>query len=552
MKRGRKAAPACYNLFYHKQKKEHVVNLTSFSQHTQLFLDMNISIPFEVTEHEAALLILLQNLDYSGFELPKKKSGRPHAVDPYTMVLIILYARTQGRFSSRDVERLCKRDLFLVQILQGRKAPDHTTIDRFIRCHKNAIKGLFFQVAERLDSLGELTKEVIYQDGTKMESKAGRYTFVWKKSTSKNLAKLHRHIQALIMEAGGQFGWDLEMEDYHLGLNSLIEQLMASAKPLVPEKTGRGHHLTSVQKFYRDALAYKEKLERYEDYLASMIGRNSMSKTDPGATFMRMKDDHMRNGQLKPAYNLQVLVDSGYIVGSLASADRTDYATMIPALDHMHKSLPWKYSKYCADSGYDSQQNYEYLENQEIAAYIKPQGYEKAKKRKDRKDIGRKENMTYDVDQNCFICSRGKKLELKYVRSRKNQYGYETITHIYRCGRGCKTCPTRSACMKRSKASYKQIQVNHKLTEYHRQARDLITSQEGTEIRVNRSIQAEGAFAQIKANWSFRRFLHSGISGVHTEWRLMCLAMNAVRLGNRLVRNEIGVPFHHRISEKAA
>jgi hypothetical protein len=239
------------------------------------------------------------------------------------------------------------------------------------------------------------------------------------------------------------------------------------------------------------------------------------------------------------------VVDSGCIVGSSASADRTDYATMIPALEHMHKSLPWKYSKYCADSGYDSQQNYEYLAKHQIAAFIKPQNYEQSKNRQHRKDIGRKENMSYDADQDCFICSRGKRLELKYVRSRKNQYGYETTSHIYRCKRGCRSCPTRSACMKRSKALYKLVEFRH-------QALNLITSHEGTEIRVNRSIQAEGAFAQIKANWSFRRFLHSGTEGVHTEWLLMCLAMNAVHLGSRLARNVVGNPFHYQIEPDAA
>jgi len=104
--------------------------------------------------------------------------------------------------------------------------------------------------------------------------------------------------------------------------------------------------------------------------------------------------------------------------------------------------------------------------------------------------------------------------------------------------------------MKRSEAPYKQVQVNHRLREYHCQALDLITSDKGTEICVNRGIQAEGAFAQIKANWSFRRFLHSGMSGIHTEWLLMCLAINAVRLGNRLARDEVGSPFRYQISEE--
>ncbi len=528
------------------------MNLTAFSQHRQLFLDLNISIPFEVTEHEAALMILLQNLDYSQFEQPKQKSGRPRAVNSYTMMLILLYARIHGRFSSRDVERLCKRDLFLLQILGNQKVPDHTTFDRFVHTHEKAIDELFFQIVVRLDALGELKKDVVYQDGTKIESKAGRYSFVWKKATKKNLEKLHNHIRNLITEVNDIFSWHLDPGDYHTSLKILIEKLVATGEPLFPKTTGRGHRITRVQKFYRDALVFLEKLEKYNEYLTAMKGRNSMSKTDPDATFMRMKEDYMRNGQLKPAYNLQVLVDSGYVVGAHASDDRTDYVTMCPALDHMHEHLPWTYSKYCADSGYDCQQNYEALEKQNIEAFIKPQLHEQSKKRKFKKDIGKKENMIYDPSTDHFICAKGKKLKLKYVRSRKNQYGYETTTHTYRCERGCKSCSLLSSCIKRSKADYKQVQINHKLSSYQRRATALISSPEGKEIRVNRSIQAEGVFAQIKANWSFRRFLRAGKTGIYTEWLLVCLAMNAVHLGNRLSRDEVGNPFYYQIKDESA
>jgi transposase len=528
------------------------VNITAFSNHKQLFLDLNISIPFEVTEHEAALMIMLQSQDYSQFTPLKKKSGRPRSADPYTMMLILLYARTQGKFSSRDVERLCKRDLFLLQVLGERKAPDHSTFDRFVHTHEKAIDKLFFEIVTRLSELGELNKDVVYQDGTKIESKAGRYTFVWKKATKKNLDKLNKHSQTLISEVNSYYTWKLDTDYPVSALENLKEKLVATGELLIPEKTGRGHSITRAQRYYRDTLVYLEKRKRYESYISAMAGRNSMSKTDPDATFMRMKEDYMRNGQLKPAYNLQVLVDGGYIVGAHASADRTDYATMVPALDHMHEHLPWKYESYCADSGYDSQQNHEVLEKQEINAYIKPQNYEQSKKRKNKKDIGKKENMTYDVENDRFICTRGKKLEMKYVSSRKNQYGYVTETHIYRCERGCKNCKLRKTCMKKSKASYKQVQINHRLASYHQRALTLITSDKGKEIRVNRSIQAEGAFAQIKANWSFRRFFRYGMNGIYTEWLLMCIAMNAVHLGNRLFRNEIGNPFYYQIQEDSA
>ena len=528
------------------------MNITAFSNHKQLFLDLNIAQPFEVTAHESALMLILQNLDYSNFDKPKKKSGRPPAVDTYTMMLILLYARTQGKYSSRDLERLCKRDLFLLQVLGERKVPDHTTFDRFVHSHEKAIDDLFYQTVIKLDTLSELTKDVVYQDGTKMESKAGRYTFVWKKSTEKNLKKLNKHIEDLIKEINEYYSWNISLNTPKETLKAIKEKLIEMKEPLLPKITGRGHRITKIQKFYRNITEYLEKLENYKDYLNSMENRNSMSKTDPDATFMRMKEDHMGNGQLKPAYNLQVLVDGGYIVGSYASNDRTDFATMIPAIDHMHKHLPWRYPKYCADSGYDSQQNHEALEQRDIDDYIKPQLYEISKKRDYRTDIGRKDNMEYDEKQDCFICHKGKRLKLKYIRPKKNQYGYEIVTHVYRCSRGCKSCSVRSKCMKRSKASYKQVQINHKLTEYQRKATKLISSCKGKEIRINRSIQAEGAFAQIKSNWSFKRFVRKGMNGVHADWNLMCMAMNILHLGNRLAQNKVGKPFYYKIEPRSA
>ncbi|QEN04372.1 IS1182 family transposase [Thiospirochaeta perfilievii] len=525
--------------------------ITDFSNHKQSYLDLNISIPLKVTDHEAALMLMLQGLDYSKFEKPKKKSGRPPAVDSYTMMLILLYARTQGKYSSRDTEKLCKRDLFLLKVLDGKKAPDHSTIDRFIQQHSDAIDNLFYQQINRLGSLGELTKNIVFQDGTKIESKANRYTFIWKKSIKKNLPKLINHIEEIIHESVNLYPIELENSSPEDALKSIIEYLMGTTDNLKPNKTGRGHRITAEQRIFRDTNIYLKKLEDYKSQLDAMPERNSMSKTDPDATFMRMKEDHMRNGQLKPAYNLQVLVDGGYIVGNYASSDRTDYATMIPAIDHMHERIDWKYKKYCADSGYDCQHNHEALEKRDIESYIKPMKYEHSKKRKVKSDIGLKDNMTYDKDNDCFICSRGKKLVLKHLKVKKDKYGNEQVTHVYRCKRGCKSCLVKSACMKKSKAKYKQVQINHTLAEFQRKSTERISSPLGKEIRVNRSIQAEGAFAQIKNNWSFKRFLRKGIKGIHTDWNLMCMSMNIIHLGYRLARNELGIPFYHTLENSA-
>lgn len=527
------------------------MNNIPFNGQTQLFLDLNLTIPLDLTPHEQAILLLLQKLDYSEFYIEKKKSGRPLAVEPYIMMVIIIYARVQQKYSSRDMERLCNRDLFLLRVLDGRKAPDHSTIDRFLHTHSDAIEKLFYQVAVRLDDLGELGKKVVYQDGTKIESKAGKYTFVWKKATTKNLVKLEAHITALFSEIENHFHWKTSGEDLLQMIKLYINKLHETKASLIPEKEGRGHRLTLEQRFYKKLIQYRDKMVLYHSYLSQMTNRNSMSKTDEDATFMRMKEDYMGNGQLKPAYNLQVVVDSNYIVGANASNDRTDYNTLIPAMNKIQDNLPWTYESYCADSGYDCQQNHEYLESQNIRAFIKPQYYEQSKKRAYRKDIGRKENMTYIPDGDYYICLRNKKLVKTYTKKSKNKYGYQIETNIYQCKRGCKTCKERAKCMKRSRADYKRIQANLRLEAYHKTAYDLIVSDEGKEIRVNRSIQAEGAFAQIKANWKFRRFLTAGMDNINTEWILACIAVNAVHLGNRIEQNLVGTPFHHRLDRTA-
>jgi len=527
------------------------MNNITFPCQTQLFLDLNLTIPLDLTPQEKAILLLLQKLDYSDFYIEKKKAGRPLAADPYTMMVIIIYARVQQKYSSRDMERLCKRDLFLLKVLDGRKAPDHSTFDRFLHTHSSAIEKLFYQVSKRLDKLGELGKEILYQDGTKVESKAGKYTFVWKKAISKNLVKLEKHIQALFIDINNSFHWGVTGSNLLQNIEIYIEKLQKTGALLIPEKEGRGHRLTQEQKFYKKLVQYRDKMILYQFYLSQMNGRNSMSKTDADATFMRMKEDYMGNGQLKPAYNLQVLVDSNYIIGAHASDDRTDFNTMIPAMNKVKDNLSWNYSAYCADSGYDCQQNFEYLENQKIKPYIKPRDYEQSKKKSYKNDIGRKENMQYLPDEDCFVCSMGKRLLKVYTRKSKNQYGYQIYTNTYRCKRGCKNCKERSNCMKRSKADYKQVQANLRLREYHDKAYELITSIKGKEIRVNRSIQAEGAFAQIKANWKFRRFLSTGMDNIYTEWILACIAVNVVHLGYRLDQNLVGNPFHYKLEKSA-
>ena len=530
------------------------MNITEFRNHSQLSFDLNYSKPLELLPVEQAILKLLENMDFRCFdaELEKEVSGRPRAVDYYTMMLIIIYGRTQGKYSCRELQALCKRDVFLLASLGGTPAPDHVTINRFMQAHPSSIEKVLINSVNNLSVLGELGQRIIFQDGTKIESRAGRYSFAWKGSIEKNLANLLVKGATLVEEVSLHYGWNLiadELDDIPHKLRILSAMIESCGEKYAIVSSGKGHHLTRAQRYYRSVNAL---LEKHGQYLSSLQaigdGRKSMSKTDPDATFMRMKDDHMRNGQLKPAYNIQAMVDGNYIVGCYSSSDRTDYNTMGPALEKLNASYTWKYSGYCADSGYDSLQNHTLLEQMGIVDYIKPQNYEISKKGKVKNDISRWENMEYNANGDYYVCKAGRKLVATHTRKAKSQYGFVSILTKYSCKRGCISCPLRKSCMKGSKKKYKTFEISAKLAEYRKVALENITGNFGTSVRVNRSIQAEGAFAQIKANLSFRRFMCFGSHRTTTEWILMCLAMNAIRLGHRMTKDLTGIPFWYEAS----
>ena len=154
-----------------------------------------------------------------------------------------------------------------------------------------------------------------------------------------------------------------------------------------------------------------EKLKEYNHKIHVCGKRNSYSKTDTDATFMRMKEDAMKNGQLKPAYNLQHGIDAEYVVWLEALANPTDTPTLVPFLEDMGQHLSFKYMNIVADAGYESEENYSYIEEHGQFAYIKPSNYEISKTRKYQADISNRENMVYDEEKDCYRCSQGNLLK---------------------------------------------------------------------------------------------------------------------------------------------
>ncbi|WP_273128205.1 transposase [Bacillus weihaiensis] len=139
-------------------------------------------------------------------------------------------------------------------------------------------------------------------------------------------------------------------------------------------------------------------------------GRNSFSKTDTDATFMRLKENHMRNGQLKPGYNVQTGTEGQFIIGFSLHQRAGDPGCLISHLQHLRKHGV-KPEKIIADSGYSSEENYDFLEREGRIAYIKYNTFDQEQKRTGKR-IERVENMEYDEELDEFICANSQRLLL--------------------------------------------------------------------------------------------------------------------------------------------
>ena len=353
----------------------------------------------------------------------------------------------------------------------------------------------------------------MFIDGTKIESRAGRYTFCWRGTVEKNLEK----VKAKVLKATG------------LKTLSGLQNRLQKTRP-TEFASGKGKRKSPEQKAWEALDALRERWEQYEESLRIMgDDRNSYSKTDPDATFMRMKEDHMRNGQLKPGYNVQIAVNSEYITGIEVFSNRTDYGTLEPFLKEIEKKHGQKYQKITADAGYESLDNYLFLEENGQISFIKPQNHDVKKTKKFQSQIGRAENMEYDAEADAYVCAMGKMLSI--YRESKDKYSKHNVTvSHYRC-EDCKGCPRREECCKAADPEKpKEIRVRKQYEKKRAESEANITTEEGVFLRICRSIQVEGAFGLLKNDFGFRRFLTQGKRNVRTELFLLGMGFNLKKL----------------------
>ena len=467
--------------------------------------------------------------------------GGASSYHPVMMLKVMVYCYTQRIYSSRRIAKAIRENTHCMW-LAGANQPDFRTISRF---RSSRLKGTLDQVytamVRMLLDAGLIRLEDCFVDGTKIEANANKYTFVWKKSVEKNKVKVEkkikdllRHIEKVRQEEDEEYG-DRDLEE--LGENSRLtpEMIREQMKKLneklrkqgPPKDKKRSRSLAKTQKTLEEDCLVR--LERYEHYQKILAGRNSFSKTDPDATFMRMKDDHMRNGQLKPGYNVQLATERRYVLHVSIHQRSNDTTTLKEHLDGFERTTGQRPKRTIADAGYGSLENYQYLEAKNIEAYVKYNSFDKEATRAYRNNRFDPERFAYNSGLDQFTCPANQPMNFIGSRPRQSATDHISQRRTYQA-EDCSGCPFQQDC---APSGYnRRFEINLDLVRFKAQVRDRLSSPLGIELRRRRMTEPETVFAQTKHNRGFQRFLLRGKDKVRTEYGLVALAHNLNNLAN--------------------
>ena len=522
---------------------------------------------------------VMEDLNFSGLLANCSDKGRT-GYNPIMMYAVVTYANMRGIRSVDRIVDLCKRDLAFIWLTQGQK-PKRDAFYEFKgkKLTSDILDDLNYQFMRRLQKEGLVTLKELFIDGTKIEANANRYTFVWRGSINYHLAGLLDAIDKLYTKYNTilqnyRFGEKYELSNAQMfvieGMDKVREVIEKNRKrqltkhkklsnnqiieidncsPLEMLKlqknlmiiaegegivfvSGKGKRKSEVQQLYEELESCGKRLMAYKECFEIMgKDRNSYSKTDLEATFMRMKEDHMLNGQLKPAYNVQIGVENYFIVHGYISNDRTDYNTLFPVLEKHKKAFEIELEEVTADSGYCSEKNLLYLKKNDINSYIKLQDHEKRKTRAYKEAIGKYYNMKTVIfeDEQVYICHDGR--ELRHLRTEKReQDGYTQTYEVYGCS-DCSGCEHKAKCLykynpDKDADKNKVMKINEVWEELREKSHMNIQSERGIRNRQIRSIQTEGHFGDIKENEDFRRFNYRSKDKAYKEFMLFAIGRN--------------------------
>lgn len=501
------------------------VAFKAYHQHQTMLLPPSLD---ELIAADHPVRIVNKVLDKIDIEplLKKYTGGGASSFHPRMLLKVLVFAYINNIYSSRKIEAALKESIYFMW-LSGMNTPDHNTINRFRSERlKEVLRQVFTQVVMLLAQEGLLNIKELYTDGTKLEANANRYTFVWGKAIKTSKERIKKQLDELWQYAQNIAAAELPDTDPG-GFDKIdaekVEQTIEQINEALKDKP--------VNKQVKQKLNYAKKnwssnLKKYAEQEKILKERNSYSKTDNDATFMRMKEDHMLNGQLKPGYNFQISTNHQYIVNYSLHQTTTDTTTLQEHTEIYKQQYKQAPEIIVADAGYGSEQNFQYLCDNNIDSYVKYNYFDKEQKIK--KDARHKKSFTpdalfYNKEKDCYICPMGQVMKHTATYQAKTKTGFIQTVSRYQAG-NCNGCPLRGACHK-SKGN-RVIEVNHALNKYKEQVRKNLTSGQGIYHRKKRPCDVEPVFANIKNNHHFKRFMLRTKPKVEIEAGLLALAHN--------------------------
>lgn len=450
------------------------------------------------------------------------KGGGTSAYHPRMMIKVLFYSYLSNVYSCRKIAKALTENIHFMYI-SGNSTPDFRTINDFRgKILKEHIKKLFAEVIKMLIEMKYISLDVQYIDGTKIEAKSNRYTFVWRGSVEKYKDKLEAKITHILSDIENNIqsdNKDVNKEEVPQKINSEeLKKRLAELNKKLKEPTK-----TQIKELRKLQDEHLPKLAKYENDLLILGNRNSYSKTDKDATFMRMKDDKMQNGQLKPAYNVQISTEQQFITHASIHQKPADTTTLPLHLEGFKKAYQKQSKEVVADAGYGSEENYEILNKEEITAYVKYNNFHKEQKKATKENPFLPHNLFYNSDEDFYVCPMGQKMENVGTGTRISSNGYESNITYYQAKR-CDGCPLRGSC--HQAAGNRKIEINQRLNELKSTAKELLMSDKGLEHRSKRPIEPEAVFGQIKSNNYFNRFTFIGLEKVELELLLMAIGHN--------------------------
>lgn len=509
----------------------------------QLKLPLDLERIIDISDPVYSFSEVVDCIDFTEFfAIKERKTGRPR-YNPTTMLKVILFSFMEnGYLSLRNIEKSCKTDIRYMWLLDGMEAPTFATFGNFIRDElTDSIEDIFLAINKVIFEKESVDLDHAYIDGTKIEANANKYTWVWKKSCIKNRDKVFLKLTELIEDINQNelnlLGIRFETrEEYAVEfLDDIIFKYQA-IYGLNPATfiSGRGHRKSAQQRRYEKLVECRNRLTRYADSI-QICGehRNSYSKTDHSASFMRIKTDYMGNDQLLPAYNMQMAICEEYIAAVDVKQYASDMECFVPLMEKFNE-LYGHYPKYpVADAGYGSFNNYIYCQEHGMEKYMKFPMFEK-----ETKDAKYKTNpyraVNFKIDeQGNLRCPAGKKFVFKFNRAvRGNKYGRKE--EVYEC-ENCEGCEHKERCCPRASGN-RSVQINRELTAVHEEVLHNLCSIHGALLCMNRSIQSEGAYGVIKWDRSYKRAYRRGLESIILEFYLISCGFNLYKYHNKSKR----------------